>query len=359
MKQIFFLFLLVSLISSSFAEGDVLVGEWKVNDKNKYMSLTIKDVNESGLELFYDEGIGINGIRANGIIQHPKNNIRFVDVSIRGSQCRLKLKLKLVKNKKLSVSGCELESYLESSAERMFVPKSQKLYYKASFNCAKAETNIELAICNSKIISAADRKLGSIYKKLRKTLTKKNKKRLRKEQIRWIKNRNWKCKREAGETLNYCLRKYYGQRLLALNVLNQYKIWHKGSLDYSLFRTLNKKKASSSYNVMDNGLGLWLSGKIKRPLIDTGYYETQVKFSNDSYILSGPYSSDPSAGHDPRAFSNKIFIEFSSSKDMWIALVDSGRNLIYLPKNKNISNASEKFKSWVTELKEPEIINIF
>ncbi len=87
--------------------------------------------------------------------------------------------------------------------------------FDAGFNCKKATTHIEIMICHVAIIAKADKELGSLYKKLRKTLAKKDAKELRRTQRSWIKERNKNCadKTQADEL---CLSKYYATRLLIL-----------------------------------------------------------------------------------------------------------------------------------------------
>jgi len=361
MKYRYFLVLFLLLINTVYAGDNDWLGEWKINDKNKYMSFSIDNSSKEGLVFSYDEGIGINGILINGTIKLEKNNKGVIEASIRGAQCRLKLHLS--KNKAITLSNCEIGSYDNSAGETVFVPRSTILYYKASFNCAKAGTKIEQAICESKTIAKADKELGSVYKALRKKLSKKNINRLRKEQRSWIKNRDSQCKKKSRLRLNYCLRHYYGQRLFSLNFLNNYNVWNSDDLAYSVIHALSdakkKSKTHSYFNEMDNGLGLWLGGKIKRQLTDKGNYEVEMAFTGNSYILSGPYSSNPNEGHDPRAYGNKIFVEFSASRGTWLGLINSGKKYIYIPKGKTVSEVPEKFKSWMKDFDEPEIVNVF
>ncbi len=351
-RRLLFLFLLLN--STAYAVNNTWVGEWKINDKNKYMSFNIEKNNKTRLKFSYDEGVGINGIRIYGNIKFENKNTAFVDASVRGKPCRLKLHF--LKQSAFALSNCTLDSYDESESEKIFVPRSQKLYFKASFNCAKAGTKIEVAICESKIIARADKDLGRIYSTLRKKLSKGDVRRLRKGQRHWVKKRDLMCKKKDGGLLDYCLRQYYGQRLLALSFLNNYKIWFNGNLNYSV---LKKIKTKSYFNAMDNGLGLWLGGKINRQLMDTGSFEVKAKFVKNSYILSGRYSSNPAEGHDPRAIGNKIIIEFSKDNTLWLGLVDRGEHAFYIPKNKTVLDVSEEMTTWMGNVSTPEVNNIF
>jgi hypothetical protein len=194
-------------------------------------------------------------------------------------------------------------------------------------------------------------------------LSTKNKKRLRTEQRNWLKQRNVSCAKQNKSEIGFCLRQHYGQRLMALNILQDYKVWYSAKPSYAMFQTVNEaiklKKEHSSFNLMDRGLSLWLGGIIKRRITDTGSYEIQNNiFDKTGYILSGPYSANPSEGFDPRAYGDKIFIEFSATNGIWVGLVVDVK-LIYIPNDKNISDASEKFKLWIKDFDEPTIIKAF
>ena len=56
----------------------------------------------------------------------------------------------------------------------------------ASFNCSKAQTELEKLICSDRALNKADETLGQIYSRLRKALPKAEANRLKKEQIAWL-----------------------------------------------------------------------------------------------------------------------------------------------------------------------------
>lgn len=56
----------------------------------------------------------------------------------------------------------------------------------ASFDCAKAGTSIEKAICADPEINKADEKMGKLYQSLKRTLSKKDFKQLKEEQRSWL-----------------------------------------------------------------------------------------------------------------------------------------------------------------------------
>jgi len=81
----------------------------------------------------------------------------------------------------------------------------------ASFDCKKAGTVVEKAICNNVQVSEADGKLGDIYSQLKKSLSKAEFKQLKVDQRDWLKKRNT-C---GGDTL--CLMQMYEQRISELS----------------------------------------------------------------------------------------------------------------------------------------------
>lgn len=91
-------------------------------------------------------------------------------------------------------------------------------YYKAGFNCAKASTVIEKAICHNKRIASADREMNTQYKSARKKLSKTQAKALKKEQRSWMKQRRT-CKKNKKADIP-CLRLSYAQRLATLQKIN-------------------------------------------------------------------------------------------------------------------------------------------
>jgi uncharacterized protein len=81
--------------------------------------------------------------------------------------------------------------------------------YSASFDCARASTLIEQAICRDHELSALDERLMVAYIRALKTSASKSE--LKAEQLQWLKTNRRTC-----ET-NVCLRKAYLARLEELN----------------------------------------------------------------------------------------------------------------------------------------------
>jgi len=75
-------------------------------------------------------------------------------------------------------------------------------YSAPSFDCDKATTKIEKLICNNQMLSEIDGRMGKIYSQLRKSLSKSEADKLKKQQIDWINRRNEKM-------INICLNDNY------------------------------------------------------------------------------------------------------------------------------------------------------
>lgn len=92
-----------------------------------------------------------------------------------------------------------------------------------SFDCGKAATDVEKAICDDRDLSRLDRDLGAYYQAALKMLVAKPQ--IRKEvadaQLAWIRKRDETCRLPVGHTrktvpLLPCLRNTYEERLMAL-----------------------------------------------------------------------------------------------------------------------------------------------
>lgn len=148
-------------------------GKWKINDKSQYASINIDKVTDKGFVFFYDEGVGIRGNKVTGQSSFKDDFTAQIVLE----ECKLELSLSRNKQgKQLELLNCDLNYNAAPVNGYKFVPEATKLYYKASFNCARAGTRLEMAICNSRILAAADNKLGRFYSSLKKQLEAKSKK---------------------------------------------------------------------------------------------------------------------------------------------------------------------------------------
>lgn len=82
----------------------------------------------------------------------------------------------------------------------------------ASFNCEKAATAIEKAICGNNALSDLDAEVGNAYKILRSGLSAEQAEQLKREQTRWLQQRNADCANADAA----CLSAMYQARLAEL-----------------------------------------------------------------------------------------------------------------------------------------------
>lgn len=124
-----------------------------------------------------------------------------------------------------------------------FVP----MFYKAGFDCNKASTAIEKAICTDKRIALADLEINKQYKKARKRLASAERKSLLITQRSWIKQRNG-C-RDAGEVDLSCLALSYAHRLATLQKMNAPVLGAGERVNSAYLLGLQKQKAIINSNI--------------------------------------------------------------------------------------------------------------
>ena len=89
-----------------------------------------------------------------------------------------------------------------------------------SFDCAKATSTVEQAICKVPEVAKADREMSMVYAALAAKLAGPAKDDLVKDQIRWIANRNRACHGDAAAITN-CLKARYATRTANLRILGE------------------------------------------------------------------------------------------------------------------------------------------
>lgn len=113
--------------------------------------------------------------------------------------------------------------------------------YSASFDCAKAKSPIEKAICSDSELGSLDEQLGHIYTSLRNNLSESAKAKLRLHQTTWIKSLSTDCSAEIKgkdiKKLAACLNASYKSRV---DLLETYTKPISGMYKYpSLGKTTN------------------------------------------------------------------------------------------------------------------------
>ncbi len=113
-----------------------------------------------------------------------------------------------------------------------------------SFNCDKASQPVEYAICSNENLANLDKKMALAYKAKRKSLSKPDRKNLKKEQKRWIKSRVLICNVSKSNHENIktisCLINSYAKRISELQ--NKEFTFYKESLGKKIFTIKDRLK---------------------------------------------------------------------------------------------------------------------
>lgn len=115
--------------------------------------------------------------------------------------------------------------------------------FGASFDCAKAQSNVEKIICADTELSALDENLSKAFKEAMSATD--DKAQLKKEQFVWIKERN-KCKADE------CVKQKYQSRLIFFEnakYIKQFKIDNNASLYYVDYHILIPNLQSGKYRI--------------------------------------------------------------------------------------------------------------
>jgi uncharacterized protein len=86
----------------------------------------------------------------------------------------------------------------------------------ASFDCAKATTNVERTICASELTAGLDRLVAQLFKAKREGLPNAQRATLKDAQVAWLKQRNEDCEERFGTDLEDCVVEHYEARVVAL-----------------------------------------------------------------------------------------------------------------------------------------------
>ena len=104
-------------------------------------------------------------------------------------------------------------SFAQQNAVAQNIPVN-KSSYKASFDCAKAESKIEKTICSVEDLASEDFMMASIYRSLQASMPPPEINQLKREQLDWLKTREKSCN-DAMNIVN-CLQGLYVERIATL-----------------------------------------------------------------------------------------------------------------------------------------------
>lgn len=224
---------------------------------------------------------------------------------------------------------------------------------KASYDCTKAGTPIEHAVCDSKHLGAADIELAKLYRKHRKTLSKADVARLKKEQRSWLKERNKNCQK-AKKADVLCLYKAYADRLVVLTkqVNSEYGKVNILDADYAR-RSYAKNKNIKQDKAMFLAVSSF-SGQRFFPDV-----EVKADFSNADEVV---FTFERIQQHDMRSSElqgEEYFLLINNKGEMWYASGTylSFREMFPMPSLFTLSNKGkdapkpESLKKWIVRLR--------
>jgi uncharacterized protein YecT (DUF1311 family) len=288
-------------------------GAWKSADPEIYATIEIRDVGATGFVLEWDENVGINGTRVEGAAAwRPGGRGELVSD-------RCELTLTRTPDDRLLAAMPEGSCFTWSShTELVFVREDVTVYEKASFDCRKAATPVERAICADRDLAEADRQLSSAYAATAARAGA-GRDRLTTSQRGWLARRDRDCGTRSKP--DGCLLRAYGRRLLELAAWPDAPF---GPGDRPEVAVLTRILVTRSEDVVARS-GL---AKLAAGLVGGIPAEMDLEPRTDEpagIAFSGCDEPDPSRGWDPlgRNCGRTHYIAFLRSGETWAAWADA------------------------------------
>ena len=117
---------------------------------------------------------------------------------------------RVIETNRRSYGQCAL-TRASPSSEFVF----QRKTFRAGFDCDKAATPVEVAICHDELIALGDREMTELYRELLATVPSEEEATLRASQRGWLQRRNRSCLGGEG-VVEECLARLYSDRLVEL-----------------------------------------------------------------------------------------------------------------------------------------------
>jgi uncharacterized protein len=288
-------------------------GTWKSDDPTIYATIVVRDVGDAGFTLEWDENVGINGTRAAGPAHwRPGGRAEFV-------ADRCELTLTRTRDDRLLATMPDGSCFGWSNHERLtFVRESVTVYERASFDCRKAATPVERAICADRDLAEADRQLSSAYRTTAAGAGAGHG-RLAAAQRAWLARRDREC--GALSKTGACLLRAYGRRLLELRAWPDAPFGPGDRPDVAvLTRVLVSKGDDAVARTGLSELAAGLVGGIPAEMDLTPRTDEPAGIA-----FSGCNWADPSRGWDPvgRNCGHTSYIAFLRNGETWAARGDA------------------------------------
>lgn len=167
-----------------------------------------------------------------------------------------------------------------------FTVSAETAPIKASFDCAKATSEIEKTICGSKALADLDLELAAIYKDLISNLFQSEINRLKEEQLQWLAARDASCVK--ARIKEACLQDLYSARVETLKKKKQ----------FAIPRTKIFKTSKEIYAERGGDLDI----NLKRDI----WFDVYVDF--ETGILKGKWKNEPAFSADVLGESSEVEI---------------------------------------------------
>jgi uncharacterized protein YecT (DUF1311 family) len=189
-------------------------GKWKSKEAGGEQSLKINDVTPQGFSLEFYEGVGgRNQGRVTGkAVFTGAATAKAVDED---RQCEATLTLSAAAgSREIEITDGNCNWW---GGSYTMVPADTPVYFKTSYDCRKAASPVESAVCGHEVLAMGDLELARAYKAARDASPGNKRRELTAGQRAWVRARDEAC---GGPTANVqCLAGHYRRRILALRAL--------------------------------------------------------------------------------------------------------------------------------------------
>jgi hypothetical protein len=241
---------------------------------------------------------------------------------------------------------CGLRGFFEGEYTNSNAPR----IYKASFNCNKAKTKIEFAICQSSNLAYADIVLSKLYFQLKTKLLNN----IVNQQKEWIKDRDT-CSNSLD--LTQCISDKYSNRILTLQQksldIHSVKMNANISYNYDYLLFLSKHPYPNSYEIyedppLQNYLNAALPKDTIQRIMPAVFHEIELEYSDDSLIMlkggaPGLYTICEGA------------LVLTKDHQTWLAYINISNQhktqiIVLCPKNADFNELPDPLNKWMKRL---------
>lgn len=285
-------------------------GAWKAADPEVYATFEITDVGAAGFTLEWDEGVGIQGVKERGQATWTgADRARFAS-----EQCTLDLARGAAGRLEATVAEESCFNW-SSRATLTFVRADAPVHQRTSFDCGRAGTRVERAVCADRDLAAADRVLADAYESVRRRAGGRGAA-IQAAQRRWVAERDRDC--GALTDPHRCILLAYGRRILEV------RAWPRAPFDAE-----GRPNVDVLTEVLQSGGARPVSGIRELTAGYVGGIPDEMSLDlhrePDGIWLSGCDAPDRSRGFDPQGIGcgRQHYVAFLRNGEIWAAWADA------------------------------------